>query len=456
MGIRDSEHEPESVNLKHLAGRKQNVAFFDKRKLIPLAGYTGGFDFKTPLYDNLLVLDAGDTAPHSVCYDPDRNRIWIVCNTSPTRVLRLNPEDLTYDRLILPAGVNLGYRIAYDGKWIWVTTSDVPAEVVRINPDTLAYTVLYLPADRNFANGLCVGGLRGGTRYVWVTCFHNGAPWEVWLLRIDPATFPAYTETQFNALNVAWDGVREVVFDGRRVWVGGAGNGVVAWFDPETLVGTDCGTIPGFGSIYSGCWDGSYLWWGGSNGYIVKQNPTTYAYDFMKMQFAVSGTSRMHCFASDGKYIHIVNYDDGYYYIVHPETMEYSIHEIADAGLHGICFDGLNIWIVNGAGASRDVYRIVFHEPSRKFEHGQTATFAIDALANISIAVTFDGPFTRTPIVVVGLNDVTDQAASIVNVEAQTVTVNGFNARCRVAVVGAGGSTARFMWIATERSTHHP
>ena len=451
MTIRDSEHEPESVKLKHLAGQRQNVAFFDRKKLIPLLGFQLGFKHKIGRYDDSVTLAVGDDQPFNICYDHDRDRIWIVLRTSPVRVLRMNPEDFTYDRLILPVGINIGWRIAYGYNYIWVTTSDTPASVIRIDPDTLAYTVLTLPNDglHGLACGLCIGG-----GYVWVGCGTAGAPWGNWVLRMNPQTM-AYTEVDLMATVGNFSQTYELVYDGQYIWVAGT-NQNVCRITVDTLAVVNAGPIVGFTSgIWSGCWDGSYLWWGDEAGHVCKQNPLTYAYDVMTLELATGIINRM---TFDGKYVHLVEWDHGYYYIIHPETMEYVIHEFVPAGavLTAICFDGLHIWVCDGWATPGVVYRLLPHEPSRRVEHGQTATFAIDALANISIAVTFDLPFTRTPIVVVSLNDVTNQAASIVNVEAQNVTVNGFNARCRVAAVGAGGSTARFMWIATERSTHHP
>jgi len=454
MPIRDSEHEPESVKLKHLASGKQNVAFFDKRKVIPKLAYELGYRAKTSLYDQTYTLDVNDDNAQSICYDHDRNRVWIVCWTSPTRVLRMNPEDFTYDRLILPAGVNLGYSIAYDGKWIWVTTSDAPsAHVIRINPDTLAYTVLTLPNDglHQYANGLCVGG-----GYIWVGCDCAAPPWGGWLLRFDPDLFPAYTEVDLNATIGGFTGITELVYDGQYIWAAGS-NQKVARVTVTTLAVVNAGPIVGFTDfICAGCWDGSYLFWGDSAGHICRQNPLTYAYDVMTLELA---TGLIHGMCSDGKYIHAVDYSDGHYYIIHPETMEYVIHEIVVLLRHGICFDGLYIWITDGEGtAPGAVERFLVQEPSRRVEHGQTATVDITATGIKTIAVTFDLPFTRAPIVVVGLNDITDAGATAVigNVEANTVTVNGFTANCKVHVAGAALSTARFMWIATERSTHHP
>jgi len=433
MAAIDSEHEPESVKLRHLASQKQNTSFFDKRKVIPILGYQLGYPHKTSLYDDVVTLAVGDDQPHDVCYDHDRNRIWIVCYTSPTIVLRMNPEDFTYDRLTLAAGTNLGYRIAYDGKWIWVVDSEAvtPAHVTRINPDTLAYDTLTLPANYIAATGLCVGGLRGGTRYVWVGVQTGAAPWVCSVLRFDPDDWPNYDEADIIGVIGGFSGIRELVFDGQRIWAGGE-NSNVCWLDVETMAITNAGPIAGFGGngIFSGGWDGSYLWWGDSAGRLAKFNPDTYVNDVMQLQFT---TGLVHAIRSDGKYVHVLDYTDGYYYILHPETMEYSIHETVDAGRHGICFDGTYIWIVNAVDVPGTVERYMVHEPSRHVEHGQTGTFAIDAVAQLSTAVTFDIPFTRTPIVTVGLNDISDVNAQIENVEAESITVNGFNARCRVA-----------------------
>jgi len=447
---------PESVELKHLAGQKQNIAM-DKKKLIPILATQLGFKLKRGFYDASTVLGAGDNFPHDICYDKDRDRIWVICNTSPTRILRMNPADFTFDRLTLPVGVNLGYRIAYDGKWIWATTSPGAggtANVIRVDPDTLAYTVLDL-AGYESSDALCVQDPpAGGQQYIWVgACDAGGTICS--LLRFRANTFPAYDVVNVLALNASFTEVREIVYDGTRIWICG-NTRHIAWVNPDTLAATWAAQLAAsMGSaLWAGCWDGTYLWWGGNtNGNIAKFNPVTYAVDILHLE-ADSGI--LHRMTFDGKYIHAVNYTTGYHYIIHPETMEEVMHETVILGAHAACFDGIYLWICSATASPGTVYRFLVHEPSRRIEMGRTATFAIDAVANKTVAVVFNLPFSRIPVAVVSLNDISDQAAVIVNVDAQTITTTGFNARCSVTTAGAGASTARFGWIASERSTHHP
>jgi len=454
MPIRDSEHEPESVKLNHLAGNKQSVAFFDKRKLVPQLAYELGFRHKASLYDATITLGAGDDDPHDVCYDPDRNMIWIVCLTTPGRILRVNPETLAIDRIIMPGGINQGYRVCYDGKWIWATMVDTPnSTVVRVNPDTMAYTYVTVPYQ--YANALCIGGRRNGIRYAFVGV-------QTHILRFNPDTFPAYDVVDISGQPAPdWLQVREVVDDGTgRLWIIGGhawGGCRVAWMDVDTLAVTQIGVLNGTAYGFSGCWDGSYLWIGDGIGQLIKFNPDTYAFDILRLRPSYTGgDAYVHGIQFDGKYLHIVEYHNGYYYIVHPETMEYSVHETLLVGRHNLCFDSTNIWMVCAISSPGTVERFLVHEPSRRVEHGQTGTVDVSSTGQKTIAVTFDLPFSRVPIVVVSLNDIVSAAAIITNVEANTVTVNGFTASCNVHVAGAGGSTTRFMWIATERSTHHP
>jgi len=438
---------PESVELRHLAGQAQNVAFFDKRKVIPILGYQLGYKFKVNRYDEVITLAAGENNPHDICYDWVRNRIWIICWTSPGIVIRMNPDDLTYDAVTLVE--NKPYRIAFDGKWIWIATDNTPSDVIRMDPNTMAYEAITLPVGRNYGAGLCVAELPDGAIRVFNSNFLAGAPWNCYIQRFDPDDWPNYDEVDIGAYHE----MREVVFCGQYVWAGGH-DGRIVRIDPTTMASALVATIDaGFGHIFAGCWDGSYLWWGDDIGQICKFDPAAYAYDIMTLE---GGVNLVHAMRSDGRYIHVVDYGSGHYYIVHPETMSYQTHEITAAGLHGICFDGTNIWLVDGSSVPGVVYRVLSHDSERKVEHRLTETFSTAAIANISIAQVFDVPFIRAPIVIVSLNDLSDKNAEVVSVEADSVTVNGFNAGCRVAAAGAGGSTAIFMWIATERGTHNP
>lgn len=454
MAVVDSEHEPESVRLKHLAGSKQSTSFFDKRKLVPQLAYELGFRHKTALYDLSFNLDAGDNHPHDVCFDPDRNRIWIICHVDPPRILRVNPETLAFDRITLTAG-DTGYRICYDGKWVWATTDTPPGRIIRVNPDTLAYETAALPVASG--HGLCIGGRRNSVRYVFVGTGTR-------ILRFNPDLWPAYDEVDLSGeADPDWLTIRDVCDDGNgRIWIVGTdawGGMRIAWLDVDTMAVTQLGNFFAHPyAAYSCAWDGSYVWIGDGGGRIIKLNPDTYAMDVLPLQpsFGLGGNRYVHGIQFDGKYLHCVEYHTGYYYIIHPETMEYTVHETVTAGRHNLCFDGTHIWIVDGISTPGLVERFLVHEPSRRVEHGQTETFSTAAIALISVPVTFDLPFSRAPIVVVGLNDLSDKNAEVASVEADSVTVNGFNVGCNVVVAGAGGSTARFMWIATERSTHHP
>lgn len=459
MAIRDSEHEPDSVRLKHLGSRiSQSVSHFDKRKLIPKLGYELGFRHKRARYDRGIALAAGEDMPQGICYDSDRNRILIVTYTTPAILLVMNPEDMTYTSLALTGTTAEGWAIAYDGEWYWVTTDDDTAgQIVRINPDTLAFSILTLPADdlHTYPVGLCVAETLSGKRYVFVGLEDDsGAGNGGRVIRIDPAIFPAYAE-----INIGPDASGDVeftyalVFDGTYVWAG-SNDGLVTRIDPDTLAWIRT-TGTGLAIITAGCFDGSYLWWGDDNGYVAKYNPDTYA----QAQLDLDSDIRGMCF--DGRYVHMVDYFTGAYYILDPETLEYVRHEYTDpSGFNAVAFDGTNIWITAyvAGGAANAVMRFLVHEHTRRTEQARTATVAIAATGVKTVAVTFDLPFTIAPTVVVSLNDVTDGAGTAVigNVEANAVTVNGFTASCIVHVAGGVGSTARFMWIATSRSTHHP
>lgn len=436
---------PETVELSMLAGQNENMAFFDKKKLVPKLGFELGFRGKIGYYDVTLALAGGDTNVSDMCYDPDRNRIWATLEMASGRVLRINPDTLTCDRLTLAIGNDNPQGICYGYGYIWVVTAQVPTRILRVNPDTLAYDVVILPNDGGHDNAQCVCC---GAGYVWVSCLRSAGAND-YVVRMNPDDL-TYTSINVRAVPNFWYGaVNSIVFDGQRIWVCG-NDGYVSWIDIGTLAVTDAVQVVPNTNLFGLYYDGSHVWACGAGGVLHKINPLTYAYNTLILQNA----SNLYRIAFDGKYLYVTEQTTGYLYIVHPETMEYAIHEDVLATRRPVTFDGTHIW--SAQLGNINMRRYLVHEPSRRVEHGQTATFAIDVLANISIAVTFDLPFSRTPFVVVSLNDVTDQAASIVNVEAQTVTVNGFNCRARVAVAGAGGSTARFMWIATERSTHHP
>ena len=76
------------------------------------------------------VLAAGENNAVGMAFDG--MHIWVGLDTSPAKVVKMNPADGTYVTYTLAAGENYAFSMAFDGMHMWVGLYTTPAKVRRI------------------------------------------------------------------------------------------------------------------------------------------------------------------------------------------------------------------------------------------------------------------------------------------------------------------------------------
>ena len=76
------------------------------------------------------TLAPGENYAYNIAFDGVN--IWVTLDTSPAKVVKMNPADGTYVTYTLAAEENRALGIAFDGMHIWVGLYTTPAKVRRI------------------------------------------------------------------------------------------------------------------------------------------------------------------------------------------------------------------------------------------------------------------------------------------------------------------------------------
>jgi len=85
------------------------------------------------------ALEHGDNLIHGFTYS--NGYLWASTRTSPCRILKIDPETLSYKRIILDAGLNDGEDLIAAEGYIWVILWTTPSKIVRVNPETMEWEV---------------------------------------------------------------------------------------------------------------------------------------------------------------------------------------------------------------------------------------------------------------------------------------------------------------------------
>jgi hypothetical protein len=122
-----------------------------------------------------MTLETGDEFIHALLYA--RGWLWASTRTSPCRVLRIDPDTLQYDRILLPESHNDGEDMVFLDDSVWVILYGTPSRIVRIDVHTLAWETVLSFDPGEFSRG---GSLEYAFGYLWA----GGG--DGILLRIDP------------------------------------------------------------------------------------------------------------------------------------------------------------------------------------------------------------------------------------------------------------------------------
>ncbi len=108
------------------------------------------------------ILEQGDNRIHGFTYY--NGYLWASTRTSPCRILRIDPETLDYERVILDAGLNDGEDLIGAEGYVWVILWTVPGKVVKVDPATLEWEVAIAFQPGELFNG---GSLEYAYGYLW-------------------------------------------------------------------------------------------------------------------------------------------------------------------------------------------------------------------------------------------------------------------------------------------------
>jgi len=146
------------------------------------------------------ILDYNDNYIHGFVYYG--GYLWASTRTYPARILRINPNDLSYERIILSPGLDGGEDIVAAGGYLWVVLLTRPGRIVRIDPTTLQWQVAVTFNTGELSYG---GSLVYDFGYLWV----GGYDRKIARVNIDDLTYQVYSypslggSRQFHAITSA-------------------------------------------------------------------------------------------------------------------------------------------------------------------------------------------------------------------------------------------------------------
>jgi hypothetical protein len=108
-------------------------------------------------------LDQGDDFIHGFIYF--NSHLWASTRTTPCRILRIDPESLSYDRIILNTGFNNGEDLIGIADHIWVILYTTPSKLVKIDTETLEWEIALTFQQTELWGG---GSLEYAFGHLWV------------------------------------------------------------------------------------------------------------------------------------------------------------------------------------------------------------------------------------------------------------------------------------------------
>jgi hypothetical protein len=129
------------------------------------------------------VFEEGDEYIHGFVYHG--GYLWASTRTAPCRVLRIDPETLKYERLVLDESFDEGEDLVAAEGWVWVILYGTPSRILRVDPETLTWETAVAFDSKELTRG---GSLTYAFGFLWA----GGGDGKI--ARIDPAslTFEIY------------------------------------------------------------------------------------------------------------------------------------------------------------------------------------------------------------------------------------------------------------------------
>jgi hypothetical protein len=295
--------------------------------------------------------------PIDAVYDADRNVVWIANHIVPG-LSEINASSMGLIANVTFPLYDQPYRLAYDGSNLWISTQQesgsptfgLPASLIRVNPNNISQWTNYTFANDIMhmnGNGLCIAySQTSGKEYVFVGLGSNSSAWAEYIERFDPTTFPsAPSECNLRYGSYYGSQVRDIIYPGRAynvIFVGGDGGRVFS-VNIDTFANSSVAVFTGT-DVYSGTWDGSYVWWGLHNNTIAKMNPTSYAYALANYTSATSGIVHKLIPTGDG-YVWAFSYTNGNLWSINCATMNATAYPTTFSYPHALAYDGRDVWI---------------------------------------------------------------------------------------------------------------
>ena len=194
---------------------------------------------------DIRILESGDNQIHGFTYF--NGYLWASTRTNPCRILKIDPETLDYERIILDPGLNDGEDLIAAGGYIWVILWTSPSRIVRVNPETLEWEVAISFRQNELFQG---GSLEYAYGYLWA----GGRDGKIARINIDNLSYQVYDYSaatgnfQFHAMTGG----------GGYIW-GSAPAYRDSWFWGRTYIGNTIVRVnPEDPTVYSSVYIDSY------------------------------------------------------------------------------------------------------------------------------------------------------------------------------------------------------
>jgi hypothetical protein len=130
-----------------------------------------------------MVFEEGDEYIHGFVYYG--GHLWASTRTAPCRVLRIDPETLAYERIVLDDSFNDGEDLVAAESRVWVMLYGSPSRIISVDPETMGWETAVSFDPGEFTRG---GSLTYAFGFLWA----GGGDGKI--ARIDPAslTFEIY------------------------------------------------------------------------------------------------------------------------------------------------------------------------------------------------------------------------------------------------------------------------
>ena len=133
--------------------------------------------------------------------------IWAGLYTSPFKILKINPVNNSYTVITGASGENVCLSLTFDGTYIWAGLATVPFKILKINPVNNSYTVITGAAGESVCLSLTFDGI-----YIWAGLYSS----PVKILKINPVNNSYTVITGASGENYC----EALTFDGTYIWAG--------------------------------------------------------------------------------------------------------------------------------------------------------------------------------------------------------------------------------------------